>query len=182
MKRHFDLRPISFRRRRALFGRAVIWGMVCCGVAAALAAGSLSARHEAGRVRDALAAADRRGAPLDEIREQVAALRATLARMTADRDRYRQLLQDRPPARLMGIVSRCAEQTPGQVRLDRLLLVTEGKAAPQRSVELEGEAQDYAAAAQFATRLRGTRAFSSVELKSTAEHDGAQLFHLRCTY
>jgi hypothetical protein len=184
MTRTVNLLPPTVLRRQLLRRRTRQWAVAWLG-AFIVALAVVAVRHQetaqAGAVP--LDAEQRQQERLAAARQQLAAIRARLAASRELESRLFDVLPASHELSLLGMVSRCAQQASGPLRLEQMSLAmlpaaTATHRSPSRSshngegvLTLRGVATDPLTVAGFVAGLRDTGVFSAVERRSPPATD-----------
>jgi len=199
MKSHLNLLPWKCRKAQLIRLRLAQWCLPWA-VAGGLVSAVCVARWEQWRSsRARVERLEREHGPTTALLAEIKTLRKR-AEELRDRDAVlAQLETPRPALTLLGLVSRSARECEGRLRVEQLVLRSDGQAAQvagpgppgggapaAASVTIKGIAADNLAVARFVLALRQTKAFDRVELKSSqeqpAERQRTRSYQVECTY
>jgi len=120
MKSHLNLLPLEHRARETARRQLLQWGLVWVVCAVATAGAWWLKRDRCRAVRQRLEAFERDHAPLEQIVQESARMRAELDRLLAKGTLLGKLLDEKPPLTLIGVVSRSARTCDGRLVVQTL--------------------------------------------------------------
>jgi hypothetical protein len=198
MKTYINLLPQSYRRRRLVGERLLLWSAVW-GLAAAIACAAFALEYRQYNSRLAtLGARQREYAPILKMREERAGLLERIDELEAREALVLNLADEQPVLAVLGIVSRAARRCEGEICVQQFSLTRQWSArgAPggansgpraSRLLTLKGYALDHPSVLSFVDRLRSENAFEGVELKSSESAPAprgapARVYFVECVF
>ncbi len=204
MKRHFNLIPLTLRKRQLQIQQLRRWA-VACGAAAVLGGVLLNSQYtQLAGIRQTMQQLEDRGKTLRSVAEQSAAARRETHLLSEQAQWLRSLEQSDAPLLALAAINQSTSELLGKVQLDRLQLqgdLAQSQEVPARPgkqpvqkdtpvpqptgahhrIELNGSAVNDSAIGSLLGRIEATGLFSEVELVGLQAHgNDGRTFQLRC--